>query len=115
MRDESSNALNWALSDRRNLTIAILLIIMATLALAVLIGAYSVTHEDSPYELRSDADATSQELRNRINLEVANQHIVNADVANQLVGIEDRLDDLDNDMVRLLHAAGMSTRRYKKK
>jgi endonuclease/exonuclease/phosphatase (EEP) superfamily protein YafD len=114
LTEELSNMLARTLSDRRNLTILILFIItaMLTLAFAVFIGAYSVTHEASPYELRSDAEATFQESRDQMNVELANQHAVNANVEKQLVAVTDRLDKIDDD---ILQAAGMPSRRHKKK
>ncbi len=107
--------LAWSLNDRRNLTILILLFVTAFLAIAVLFGTYSVLHGPSPYELKSDADATYEELRTRMNFELATQQTVNTNVTNQLAGIGNHLDDMDDDINRLLRVEGLTPRKHKKR
>lgn len=103
-------------TDSKNIFILCLLVIIIFVSGALAIGTWSVTHAPTSYELRSDADTSFAELRDRINSEVNSQQIISTNITNEFADDEERMDQMADDINQILSIERLPTRQpYKHK
>jgi hypothetical protein len=72
------------------------------LTVAVIIGAWSITHGPAPYQLQSAAESSSAEIRDRMNIETQQQAAINQSFIMQLQGVTRRLEQHDLELGQLM-------------
>ena len=92
------------LIDNRSVAVVFLLVILVLLSATLVIGAYSVTHAPTPYELRVDHDKDINELRNRVTANQDDQRLVNTSTTNEFVGNENSIDEIEQEIERIERA-----------
>lgn len=71
------------------------------LSIALIIGLLSITHS-SPYLTRDEATITFNELRNRLNVDEAQQQTFDANMTNTVGANSDRIDSMEDDIHTLM-------------